>query len=350
MHVSVDTIDFVQIGNWNLSTEFDVKKWNFQEVIQLVHNEYDRGGLFSWAVGADEKNSTHNIIQLDQGGLGLPSRDYYLNKTYEEVVNAYLTFMTRVGVLLGGEENSTRTQMEAVIEFERKLANITVPAEDRRDDIRIYHQIRLSDLQNLAPVIDWVKYFQFAFKRVNYVITPEEHIVVYSPEYLSNMSAMLQEYLNNDAGKIVVANYISWSVVQSLSSCLSKPFREAAKILRKALIGSEGTESPWRYCVSDTNNVMGFAMGAMFVQSVFKGDSKPMAESMIEEIKDAFKHNLPNLKWMDADTRKLAIEKADAITDMIGFPDFITDPKKLDEKYEGVCICFQYAFGFHLTQ
>ncbi|RWS12030.1 endothelin-converting enzyme 2-like protein [Dinothrombium tinctorium] len=104
----------------------------------------------------------------------------------------------------------------------------------------------------------------------------------------------------------------------------------------KSIWGSEGSESPWRYCVSDTNNVMGFALGAMFVQNVFHGDSKPMAELMIAEIKSAFIENLPNLKWMDAETRKLAKEKADAITDMIGFPDFILNPEKLDEKYEGL--------------
>lgn len=76
----------------------------------------------------------------------------------------------------------------------------------------------------------------------------------------------------------VVSNYLAWSLVQSLVSRLSKPFRDASKILRKALVGSEGGESPWRYCVSDTNEVIGFALGAMFVREVFKGDSKPMVK------------------------------------------------------------------------
>ena len=134
----------------------------------------------------------------------------------------------------------------------------------------------------------------------------------------------------------ILANYLGWSVVQSLTSCLSKPFREASKILRKALMGSEGSESPWRYCVSDTNGVMGFALGAMFVRAVFHGDSKQMAQSMIEEIRNAFVDNLPHLKWMDEITRELAKEKAIAITDMIGFPDFILNNTKLDEKYDGV--------------
>ena len=73
--------------------------------------------------------------------------------------------------------------------------------------------------------------------------------------------------------------------------------------------GSEGDEPAWRSCVSDTNTFMGFAVGAMFVKSVFKVDSKPHAEAMIEQVRKAFEENLPNIKWMDAETRQLAREK-----------------------------------------
>lgn len=84
---------------------------------------------------------------------------------------------------------------------------------------------------------------------------------------------------------------------------MSKPFRDAYKGLRKALIGSDGGEEPWRYCVSDTNNAIGFAIGAMFVREVFKGDAKPQAEDMINSVRLAFKDNLKNLEWMDPETR-----------------------------------------------
>lgn len=74
----------------------------------------------------------------------------------------------------------------------------------------------------------------------------------------------------------ILNNYLVWQTVRSLTGCLSKPFRDAYKGLRKALIGSEGNEEQWRYCVSDVNNAMGFAIGAMFVREVFHGKSKPM--------------------------------------------------------------------------
>ncbi len=332
-------IHFIEdVGGWNISGVFDESKWHFQTILQLLHNKYNRGGgLFTWAVGADEKNSTNNIIQIDQSGLILPTRDYYLNQTaHEKVIKAYVSYMTKIGVLLGGNEVEVRRQFEEVLAFETRIANITIPAEERRDDERMYHKMTLKEVQTMAPFINWTEYFTFAFEQVNEIISEDEEVVLYTPDYLKNISAIIEEYNSTSEGRVTLANYMVWSVAQTLTPTLSKPFRDASKILRKALIGTEGQETPWRYCVSDTNNVMGFALGAMFVKSVFKGEAKELAQSMIQEVKDAFKDNLPHLQWMDEETRKLAKEKADAITDMIGFPDFILDPDKLDEKYLGL--------------
>lgn len=132
----------------------------------------------------------------------------------------------------------------------------------------------------------------------------------------------------------MLSNYLVWQTVRSFTACLSKPFRDAFKSLRKALVGSDNGEEPWRYCVSDTNNAIGFAIGAMFVREVFNGNAKPQAEEMINRVRFAFKENLGNLDWMDAETRILANEKADAISDMIGFPDYILNPPLLDERYK----------------
>lgn len=132
----------------------------------------------------------------------------------------------------------------------------------------------------------------------------------------------------------VLNNYLLWQTVRSFTACLSKPFRDAYKGLRKALIGSDGGEEPWRYCVSDTNNAIGFAIGAMFVREVFNGEAKPQAEEMINSVRLAFKENLKNLEWMDPETRILANEKADSISDMIGFPDYILNPQLLDDRYK----------------
>jgi predicted metalloendopeptidase len=167
-------------------------------------------------------------------------------------------------------------------------------------------------------------------------ITDEEYIVIYSPEYFADLSNLIQQYSETKRGRVTLANYMAWSVIQSLIATLPKNIRDASKVLRKALIGSEGIEVSWRYCVTDTNQVMGFALGSLFVRRVFQGRSKERAEEMIFAIRNAFKDNLSNLSWMDDSTRTLAREKADHINQMIGFPDFILSPEKLNGKYEGV--------------
>ncbi|XP_015588301.1 endothelin-converting enzyme homolog isoform X2 [Cephus cinctus] len=324
-------------GGWNITGHFNISSWSLQNTMHILQNKYNMGGLFSWAVSEDDRNSTRYIIQVDQGGLTLPTIDNYLNKTeHGKVLAAYLDYMTQIGVLLGGEENSTRKQVQAVIEFETELAQITIPQEERRDEEKLYNLMSLSDLQKLAPFISWVEYFQNA--TVNKKITSKVKIVNYAPQYFKELTKLVIQYNKTTEGKIVLNNYLVWQTVRSLTAYLSKPFRDAYKGLRKALIGSEGREEQWRYCVTDANNVMGFAIGAMFVREVFHGKSKPMAEEMINEIRKAFTRNLKNLTWMDAETRESAEAKANAITDMIGFPNFILNATELDERYEDLLI------------
>ncbi|XP_075238174.1 M13 family metallopeptidase neprilysin 3 isoform X2 [Lycorma delicatula] len=324
-----------EVGGWNVTGDyFNISNWNLQTTLHTLQNKYNMGGLFTWAVMEDDRNSSMYIIQVDQGGLTLPTRDTYLNKTAnEKVLKEYLEYMTKIGVLLGGEENSTREQMREVIKFETHLAEITIPSDERRDEEKVYHRMAVADLEELAPFMSWTEYLSDALRLVNKKITNKEKVVVYAPEYLANLTKIIIEYNNTKEGKIVLNNYLVWQTVRSLTACLSKPFRDAYKGLRKALIGAEGGEEQWRYCVTDTNTVLGMAVGAMFVREMFQGDAKAKAEEMINDIRTAFKENLKGLKWMDDETQLLAEDKANAITDMIGFPDFILNSDQLDEEY-----------------
>lgn len=111
-----------------------------------------------------------------------------------------------------------------------------------------------------------------------------------------------------------------WQTVHGFTSSLSRAFRQANKELREALIGrSESVEEPrWRSCVENTNNVLEFAIGAIFIREVFYLDSKTQTEDMINNVRNAFKANLAKLEWMDEDTKRAALLKADAISNLIG--------------------------------
>lgn len=170
-----------KVGGWNVTTTNwtdTASSWSLQTTLHQLHNGLNMGGLFSWSIGEDDRNSSRNVIQvgihigihiacvrgraqrhvillqIDQGGLTLPTRDNYLNKTEnEKVLVAYLEYMTKIGTLLGGEEASTRRQMQAVVEFETRLANITEAPEFRRDEEKLYNLMSLTELNEQAPFV-----------------------------------------------------------------------------------------------------------------------------------------------------------------------------------------------------
>ncbi|XP_061493453.1 endothelin-converting enzyme 2 isoform X1 [Rhineura floridana] len=322
----VDLIE--KIGGWNITGPWN--QTNFMEVLKLVSGTYRASPFFTLFVGADSKSSNSNIIQLDQSGLFLPSRDYYLNKTAnEKVLAAYLDYMVEVGTLLGGTKASTEEQMQRVLELETELANLTVPQDERRDDEKIYHKLNIAELQVLAPAIDWLDFISYFLSPLE--LTDAEPVVVYGKEYLQQVSQLIK---NTDQS--ILNNYMIWNLVQKTASTLDQRFEAAQEKLLETLYGTKKSCTPrWQTCISNTDDTLGFALGALFVKATFDRHSKEIAEDMIAEIRTAFEESLDQLDWMDEKTRQAAKEKADSIYDMIGFPEFILDDKELDDVYDG---------------
>ncbi|OWK06089.1 ECE2, partial [Cervus elaphus hippelaphus] len=310
-----DLID--KIGGWNVTGPWD--RDNFMEVLKAVAGTYRATPFFTVYVSADSKSSNSNVIQVDQSGLFLPSRDYYLNRTAnEKVLTAYLDYMEELGMLLGGQPASTREQMRQVLELEIQLANITVPQDQRRDEEKIYHKMSIAELQALAPSMDWLEFLSFLLSPLE--LGDSEPVVVYGTDYLQQVSELI-----NRTEPSVLNNYLIWNLVQKTTSSLDHRFESAQEKLLETLYGTKKSCTPrWQTCISNTDDALGFALGSLF------------AEGMISEIRTAFEEALGQLVWMDEKTRQAAKEKADAIYDMIGFPDFILEPKELDDVYDGV--------------
>nr|XP_046246021.1 endothelin-converting enzyme 2b isoform X3 [Scatophagus argus] len=323
-------IDLItKIGGWNMTGPWE--KENFMEVLKVVSGPYRAQPFFSVGVSADPKNSNSNVIQVDQSGLFLPSRDYYLNKTAnEKVLAAYLDYMVELGMLLGGERSSTQLQMQQILEFETALANITVPQDQRRDEEKIYHKVTIAELQLLAPAVDWLDYLSSSLSPLE--LNDTEPVVLYAREYLQQVSDLI-----NKTDRSLLNNYMMWTLVQKTVSSLDQRFENAQDKLLESLYGTkkQSCTPRWQTCIGNTDDTLGFALGALFVKATFDKHSKEIAEEMINEIRSAFKEALDRLSWMDDQTRQAAKEKADAIYDMIGFPEFILDPKELDDVYDG---------------
>ncbi|NWI21367.1 ECE1 enzyme, partial [Crypturellus soui] len=316
-----------KLGGWNVTGAWS--GGDFNATLREVTAHYRTSPFFSVYVSADSKNSNSNVIQVDQSGLGLPSRDYYLNKTEnEKVLAGYLDYMVELATFLGGtDEASTRQQMQQILDFETALANITIPQEKHRDEELIYHKMTAGDLKTLAPAVDWLPFLATVFYPVE--LNESEPVVVYAKEYLEQVSELI---LATD--KSLLHNYMIWNLVRKTSPFLDQRFQDAEEKFMEVMYGTKKTCLPrWKFCISDTDNNLGFALGAMFVKATFAEDSKQVAEEMIAEIKTAFEESLETLQWMDEETRRSAKEKADAIYNMIGYPKFIMDPKELDKVF-----------------
>ncbi|KAK3730118.1 hypothetical protein QZH41_013745 [Actinostola sp. cb2023] len=323
-----------EIGGWNISENSTGRIWNekgfnFEETLKKVHLKFRTSVFFSFDVDTDDKNSSRNIIKIDQAGLGI-ERSYYLANRTDQNLVAYHNYMTTVGVLLGGERKHVEKQMMDVLIFEKELAKIFVAPDNRSQIDQVYRKMSIKDLSSISTKVPWLDFFSTAFTGIA-AITESENVVVMAKDYLSKLAAVIKK-----ANKTVLNNYMVWQVVSSKVSMLSAEFREAHEKLDKVLDGTSTVEERWKTCIADTDETVGMALGNLFVNDKFQGSSKEKATEMIDAIRAAFKKRLPLLDWMDDTTRKAAVAKADAIVDMIGFPDFIKDFKKLDEKYQGL--------------
>ncbi|KAL7639847.1 UNVERIFIED_CONTAM: hypothetical protein RMT77_009260 [Armadillidium vulgare] len=324
----------LKIGGWSIYGNWSAKGYDFRRDIILSQVEYNSGALFAWGVAENDKNSNKYVLEFDQGGLLLPARDYYLNESEKAVAEAYVKYMTKIGVLLGAEENQSRVVAEDILAFETELARISTPDDERRDDEKLYHNMTLNELTRSAPFIDWTIFVNSAFKKINQKLYSKEEVVVYAPEYLEQLSQFIFNKTATEQGNTSIHNYLTWHIVKNHIAYLSREFREAYSILEKAQVGISGGEESWRECVAATDAAIGPAVGAMYIRSSFSEQDKKMASEMLEGIRKAFRRGLNSVPWMDGKTKLAALEKADHISDMIGYPEYILDPKELDHKFE----------------
>ncbi|XP_048580790.1 endothelin-converting enzyme 2 [Nematostella vectensis] len=317
-----------KIGGWSLSDSWDSSKFVFAETLKRVQIQYNTPVFFNFDVDADDKDSSSNIIKLDQAGIGIERSYYLLNETSEELT-AYLEYMTRVGVLLGGKDETTvRDKMREVLRLEIQLAQIFIPPDNRSQIDQLYTKITVKELISLCPKIPWMDFFSSAFSGVA-VIKESESVVVMATEYLRALSAVI-----SGANQTVLNDYMVWHVVEHFAPSLSSPFRDAHQALRQVLDGASKAEDLWARCISETDEAVGMALGKLFIKETFEGSSKTQATEMIDAIRAAFKKRLPYLDWMDEKTRLAAIDKADAVVDMIGYPSFIESDAELDSRYK----------------
>ncbi|NXV19883.1 NEP protein, partial [Cepphus grylle] len=330
----------VATSNWDSSYG---TAWTAETAIAQLNSRYGKKVLINFFVGTDDKNSSAHIIHIDQPGLGLPSRDYYeCTGAYKEACSAYVDFMISVAKLILQERNISfnegeiSEQMKRVMDLEKEIANATTKSEDRNDPLLLYNKMTLAQLQNNFSleidhkVFNWSKFINDIMSTVQINVENTEHVIVYDPEYLIKLKSILNKYTPRD-----LQNYMIWRFVMDLVNSLSRNYKDTRNDFRKALYGTTSETAVWRRCANYVNGNMENAVGRLYVEEAFAGDSKHVVEEMIADIRDVFIKTLDELTWMDAETKKKAEQKATAIRERIGYPDeIVTDDNKLNSEYQ----------------
>ncbi|XP_072385133.1 neprilysin-1-like [Diabrotica undecimpunctata] len=316
-----------QLGGWPvLKQNWSVPSFSVEILIGLIRSYYNEGLLIEQWVGPDDKNSSVNIIQMDQSILALPSRDYYLKPSSKGDLLAYHRYMTNIAILLGANKTTAGDELQKVIEFEKQLANASLPEQDRHDTSMIYKKMSIKDLAKLVPKFNWLEYFRTIF---DMNINEDEQIVAYGISYFVELGKIL-----STTDRRIIHNYVLWRLVMSLSTHLVDDYQKERVEFRKILQGVLSERHRWAQCVEWTNKKMGMAVGALYIRENFDHLSKETALEMIHTIREAFNELLAENHWMDDETRTVAKEKADAINERIGYPKLITNKETLCKEYD----------------
>jgi putative endopeptidase len=272
-----------------------------------------RGILFAGGSTQDPDNSEQVIAEVDQGGLGLPDRDYYTKEDAKskEIRERYLQHVQKLFEMLGDTPEHARQNSNTVMRLEMALAKASLTRVERRDPYNLKHKMTVADLIQLAPNFDWKQYYS-ASQYPSFEI-----LNVDTPNFFKEMNSRLAAEPLDDW-----KTYLRFHVVDSASPYLSPTFAEENfEFYRKYLRGAKEQQPRWKRCVSYTNHSLDDALGQVYVAKVFSPALKQSTLDMVRGIEDAMEQRINQLDWMSPETKQQALAKLHGIRNKIGYPD-----------------------------
>jgi putative endopeptidase len=295
-----------------------------EDLMKAVASLHSRGidPLFSFFSSADEKNSTMEVAHIYQGGLGMPDRDYYMkdDQRSKDIQAAYMIHLQKMFKLIGTDEESAKANALIVYNLEKRLAAASMTRLEQRDPQKTYHKMNIEGIQKIAPEYNWATYFQ------NINLQNPGDFIVGQPVFVAELSKMIKE-VSVDDWKI----YLKWNVVNSLASYLPAAFvNQNFDFYGKTLTGSKAQRPRWKQVQGATSNALSEAIGQMYVQKYFPAEAKKRMLDLVGNLKVSLGERIKQLAWMGDSTKAKAIEKLDAITVKIGYPDKWRDYSALE--------------------
>ena len=294
---------------------------------QLVTAQIDRRGeetmMYGIGVGADMRNASMNIVSVGQGGLGLGTRDYYLNDDEQtvRVREAYKTFMKNLFLMVGNDSVTAQKKMEAVMAIETRIAKASYSRVELRDISKNYHKMSYNQLVTDFPGIDWGNVFLASgFPAFDWVDVGQ-------PEPIHEVEKILAEASLDD-----LKTYAEIKIISGATNVMSDDFRAEAFRLSSVLSGVKQDRPRWKRAVGSVSGVLGEAIGKLYVEKYFPESSKKRMLELVHNLQKALAQRIDEATWMSAETKAKAKDKLSNFIVKIGYPDKWKD-------YSGLQVC-----------
>jgi predicted metalloendopeptidase len=273
------------------------------------------GGGTGLYVDTDSKDSTRYLLHLSQSGLGLPDESYYRDAKHADILAAYPRHIARMLALALGEEpqpNEWEATAERIVALETKIAAAHWDVVKRRDADLTYNLRAFTDLTAEAPGFDWAGWIAAIGT------TPEAaaEVVVRQPDFLTAFAALWADEDLEDWKR-----WLRWRVISARSSMLTDELvAENFDFYGRTLSGTEEIRDRWKRGVALVENLMGDAVGKLYVERHFPPDAKARMDELVANLREAYRVSISDLEWMTPETRERALAKLDKFTPKIGYP------------------------------
>jgi endothelin-converting enzyme/putative endopeptidase len=297
----------------------EIDAMNLREVPALT-GKLQRMGvnvLFSYGEQQDFKDATKQIAVIDQGGLGMPERDFYLRTGAkdEELRKDYVAYVTKLLTLSGSSPEQAAKDAAGIMAFETELAKASLDVTSRRDPEKTYH---------LVPISDITKYFPMGtFGQFEDAIH-SPHVTEINDANPGYVPALVK--LVHATDLTTLRAYMRFHLLSAEASDLPEAYDQASfEFYSHDLEGATEQRARWKRCSGQVDGALGEALGQVYVKQYFAGDSKQKMLEMVGDIEHAMDRDIDQLDWMSAATKVRAKEKLNAIANKIGYPEHWRD-------------------------
>jgi len=278
--------------------------------------------LFRFHSIQDFRDASQVVADADQGGLGLPDRDYYTkdDAKSQELRAKYVAHVQKMFELLGDAPATAATESQAVMRIETALAKGSMTRVQRRDPKSLDHKMTTVELEKTAPEFRWQVYF------TKVGLPKLQSLNVASPAFFKTMNAVVAEENLDD-----LKTYMRWHLVNASAPQMSSVFlNEDFAFFGKTLQGLEQLKPRWKRCTEYVDDYLGEALGQAYVEKYFSPKAKAEAQKIVKEIQVAMEQDINSLPWMSPATKQQALAKLHGMANKIGYPDKWRDYSKLE--------------------